>query len=125
MQKTQAASGLTGKAFYRNVGTLDSAKDHWRNASGYDLTDIQAATGSSGISDGAEGPLDLFRGLVDNLLAPYIAAARIEGFGVDLATWGRVYGATRDQLGYLTQKEQGSAPAVLGRCGWLRVASCR
>jgi hypothetical protein len=125
VQKTQAASGLTGWANYDNVGSLDSANDHWRNASGYELSEAASQVGSGGLQDGAERPLDLFRGLVDNLLAPYIAAARIEGFGVDLATWGRVYGATRDQLGYLTQKEQGSAPAVLGRCGWLRVASCR
>ena len=125
MQKTQAATGLTGGANYNNVGTLDSANDHWRNASGYELSEATSQVGSGGLQDSVEGPLDLFRGLVDNLLAPYIAAARIEGFGVDLPTWGRVYGATRDQIGYLTQKEQASAPAVLGRCGWLRVTSGR
>lgn len=104
VQKVQAATGLTGWSNYDNVGVLDSAKNHWRNASGYDLTDIQAATRSSGIPDGAEGSLDLFGGLVDNILAPYIAAARTEGFGVDIPAWGRVYGATKEQLQYLTTK---------------------
>jgi hypothetical protein len=94
---------LTGVAYYDNVGALDSAKDHWRNASGHELSEAPSQVGSSGIQGSAEGPLDLFRGLVDNLLALYIAAARIEGFGVDLANWGRVYGATRDQIGYLTR----------------------
>ena len=77
VQEVQKRTGLTGWADYDNVSTLDEAKKYWRNANGIDL---RSEIGSSGLQGSSEGPLDIFRGSVDALLAPYIAALRVEGF---------------------------------------------
>ena len=72
---------------------MKSFIDYWSNANGIDLG---SKTGSSGLQGSTEGPLDLFRGSVDAPLAPYIAALRVEGFGVNYGSWQQVNGATDD-----------------------------
>ena len=101
VQEVQKRTGLTGWAGYYNVSSLDEAKNYWRNANGIDL---KAEIGSGGMQDGAGQPLDLFRGSVDALLAPYIAALRVEGFDVNYKNWQRVNGATDAQRQYLEAK---------------------
>lgn len=83
------------------MSALDKAKDYWRNANGIDL---KSETGSSGLQGSTEGPLDLFRGSIDALLAPYIAALRVEGFDINYKNWQRVHGATDAQREYLKAK---------------------
>lgn len=57
--------------------------------------------GSARVQDGATGSRDLFRGAIDNLVAPYIAELKTEGFGFDSQAWQRVFGATDAQREYL------------------------
>jgi hypothetical protein len=101
VQAVQAKTGLTGWVEYKNISALDEANDYWRNANGIDL---KSEVGSSGMPAGTEGPLDLFRGSVDALLAPYIGALRVEGFDVNFKNWQRVNGATDAQRQYLEAK---------------------
>lgn len=101
VQEVQKRTGLTGWAKYKNVSSLDEARKYWRNANGIDLG---SETGSSGLQASSGQPLDLFRGSVDTLLAPYIAALRVEGFDVNYKNWQRVNGATDAQRQYLESK---------------------
>jgi hypothetical protein len=101
VQAVQQKTGLTGWSAYKNVSSLDGAKDYWSNVNG---NDTSAKTGSSGLQDGSGQSLDLFRGTVDTLLAPYIAALRVEGFGFDYKAWAAVNGATPGQQSYLESK---------------------
>lgn len=102
VQKVQQATGLTDAVDFNTRSKLDEAKDYWVNATGARLD--QGATASSGDAVGAEGPLDLFRGAVDHVLAPYIAELGVEGFSFDFKNWQRVFGATNAQVGYLRLK---------------------
>ncbi len=53
-----------------NYGTnsqLDNADGYWKQVTG---TDLQGDSGADGREDGGTGRPDLFRGAVDNVLAP-------------------------------------------------------
>ena len=102
VEQVQKATGLNARTVYNTKSTLDSAKEYWKNATGKELgaEDLRGARNP----DSGAGSSDLFRGLVDNLLAPYVAGIRIEGFDFSYPNWQRVFGATPEQTRYLKSK---------------------
>jgi hypothetical protein len=102
VEQVQKATGLSARTVYNTKSTLDSAKEYWKNATGKELgaEDLRGARNP----DSGAGTPDLFRGVVDNLLAPYIAGIRIEGFDFSFSNWQRVFRATPEQTRYLRSK---------------------
>ena len=102
VEQVQRATGLNARTVYNTKSTLDSAKEYWKNATGKELG-AEDLRGARNPDSGARSS-DLFRGLVDNLLAPYVAGIRIEGFDFSYPNWQRVFGATPEQTRYLKSK---------------------
>jgi hypothetical protein len=98
IKAVQQKTGLTGWSNYDNVSTLDGAGDYWSNANG---TNTEGEAGSTGLQDSEGRSLDLFRGSVEHILAPYIAALKTEGFDFDAGNWQRVFGASDQQRQYV------------------------
>lgn len=105
VDKIRMATGLTNYTHFTNRSTLDYAKDFWKLATGSQQIGMDGEDGGGARSEeGAAGSRDLFRGAVDNLVAPYIAEIKTEGFGFDSHAWQRVFGATDAQREYLEAK---------------------
>ncbi|MBC7548721.1 MAG: hypothetical protein H7224_08810 [Polaromonas sp.] len=98
----QKESGLTESSPFNSHSVLDGAEGYWNHVTNKSLA--EGVLRLQGDQDGGTGPLDLFRGTVDNLLAPYIAAIRIEGFNFSYPQWQRVFGSTPEQTRYLKSK---------------------
>ena len=92
------ATGLTDISEFNTQSELDNATDYWINTTGQSL-DKEDSQGARDTGGGA-GLLDLFRGTVDNILAPYIAELSVEGFKVDFKKWQQVFGAREAQVMY-------------------------
>jgi hypothetical protein len=98
--RVQQSTGLTAAGNFNTNSELDGANDYWTNAT----KPLSADLSGAGDQTLAGGSPDLFRGTVDNLLAPYISAITTEGFEFDVSQWQRVFGATDAQTAYLKLK---------------------
>jgi len=101
VQKVQQASGLTDSVNFGTNSQLDNADGYWKQVTG---TDLQGDSGADGLQDGPAGRPDLFRGAVDNVLAPYISALKTEGFEFNAKNWQKAFGATDKQRKYLERR---------------------
>ena len=101
VESIQNATGLSGLKTYNTLSELDSANDYWKQITGRALS---GEGGELGMGRSAAGSSDLFRGTVDNLLAPYVSAIKTEGFEFSIRDWQRVFDATDEQAKYLKAK---------------------
>lgn len=97
----QKSTGLTAAGSFNTKSELDGANDYWTNATGQPLSSDSGGTGDQAATG---KPSDLFRGVVDNLLGPYVSALEVEGFKFSYSEWQRVFGATNAQTQYLKAK---------------------